>query len=383
MDDNVLGLFFTRGISLEMWVNRGLFEREKLLYEEHLKKSYFNKVFWFTYGTFDSDIAIKLKKDGKLHQDIYVFGMPSIFKIPMVGSWIYSVCLPVVQRKVLKKCMLFKSNQMDGSWSAILAAKLYRKYFINRTGFTLSLFGKRKKLSILKQCIIGIVERIAYRYADVNIVASDDDRRYLIDRYKLEDKKIHLIHNYIDTSLFMPQVSKRYTKKIIFVGRLDNQKNLFNLAAAVAKTSLELDIYGDGKLKNDLINYSCTLNAKVNFMGVVTNSELPAILNKYQYYILPSLYEGMPKTLLEAMACGCVCIGTKVSGIKEVLDDGVNGYLSDKTDTAGIVTAINSALGSHDLLRVSNSARRTVLEHFSLKQIVQKEHQLFHGILES
>ena len=99
MDDNVLGWFFTRGISLEMWVNRGLFEREKLLYEEHLKKSYFNKVFWFTYGTFDSDIAIKLKKDGKLHQDIYVFGMPSIFKIPMVGSWIYSVCLPVVQRK--------------------------------------------------------------------------------------------------------------------------------------------------------------------------------------------------------------------------------------------------------------------------------------------
>ena len=381
MKDSILGLFFTRGVSLETWLNQGLFEREKLLYEEHLKKSYFNKVFWFTYGNSDVDIARKLKKDGKLHQDIYVFEMPSIFKIPMVGSWIYSVCLPFIQKQDLKKCILYKSNQIDGSWSALLASKLYNKHFINRTGYTLSLFGKRKNLSFLKQCIIIIMERIAYRYADVNIVTSADDRRYLIDRYKLKDNRIHLIHNYIDTSLFRPQVSKRYTKKIIFVGRLDNQKNLFNLAAAVAKMGLELDIYGEGKLKNDLINYSRTLNAKVNFMGVVANSELPAILNKYQYYILPSLYEGMPKTLLEAMACGSVCIGTKVSGISEVLEHGVNGYLSNETDVVGIVTALKSALKSDDPQLISDNARRTILEHFSLQKIVEKELVLFQGVL--
>ena len=54
------------------------------------------------------------------------------------------------------------------------------------------------------------------------------------------------------------------------------------------------------------------MDVDVKFNGVVANDKLPDILNEYKYYILASNYEGMPKTLLEAMACGNLCIGTNV-----------------------------------------------------------------------
>ena len=103
-DSNNLALFFTRGVSLETWVSRGLFDREKLLYEEHLKKKYLDKVFWFTYGSSDKKIADSLKKEGKLHKDIYVFQKPWIFQVPKIGNWAYSLIVPFIRGREIKQC---------------------------------------------------------------------------------------------------------------------------------------------------------------------------------------------------------------------------------------------------------------------------------------
>ena len=62
-----LMLFFTRGVSLEIWLKSGLLEREKLIYEEHLNQGNLNKVYWLTYGCNDVSLSKKLKQDGKLH----------------------------------------------------------------------------------------------------------------------------------------------------------------------------------------------------------------------------------------------------------------------------------------------------------------------------
>lgn len=72
-------LFFTYGVSLKDWVDTGLFEREKQLYEEHLNRRYLKKVYWLTYGVGDSMLARKMKDDGRLHEDIDVLSMPHFF----------------------------------------------------------------------------------------------------------------------------------------------------------------------------------------------------------------------------------------------------------------------------------------------------------------
>ncbi|WP_421717192.1 glycosyltransferase family 4 protein [Arcobacter arenosus] len=373
----VLTLFFTRGVSLEIWINQGLFDREKLIYEGHLRERNLHKVYWITYGINDKELSEKLKRENKLNKNIEVLQMPKLLNIPKLGCYIYSFLLPFIYKDILKKSDILKTNQMDGSWSAILAKWIYKKKLIVRTGYTLSIFTKRQKVLKYKQIFIELVEKLAYRYADKSIVASCKDKRYLINKYKLEENQVSVIHNYIDTTLFRPLNFKRYESKIVFVGRLNEQKNLFNLIEAISKTRLTLDIYGQGELKEELIYFTQKLNANVNFMGVVTNNELPYILNKYKYYIITSHYEGMPKTLLEAMSCGCICIGTNVDGINEIIYDNINGYLIEDISVSSIFDVLKDLSDKNPI--ILDNGIKTIHENFSIKSIIIKENNIFNS----
>jgi len=75
----VLIVFFTRAVSLEVWLNKGLLDREKLVYEEYLKSGVFSKVYWITYGSNDNKISESLKDNKKMHTNINVVGMHSFF----------------------------------------------------------------------------------------------------------------------------------------------------------------------------------------------------------------------------------------------------------------------------------------------------------------
>ena len=236
-DSNNLALFFTRGVSLETWVSRGLFDREKLLYEEHLKKKYLDKVFWFTYGSSDKKIADSLKKEGKLHKDIYVFQKPWIFQVPKIGNWAYSLIVPFIRGREIKQCFLLKSNQMD-ALEQLFHQNYIGKPILNRTGFTLSL-GKRKGFSSIKQLGVKIVEGFSYKNADVSVVASVEDKEYLIDAYDLRRDQLRVIHNYIDTNLFKPIKCRKFSKKAVFIGRLEAQK-LFRVLKACSNAGLDL-----------------------------------------------------------------------------------------------------------------------------------------------
>ena len=377
----ILCLFFTRNASLETWIDSGLFEREKLLYHKHLNNGNFSKIYWLTYGSKDKKISKELIKMGELHSSIKVCQMPSFFNIPKTGSWFYSFLMPIIHWKVLRKVDYLKTNQMDGGWSAVLAKWIYKKPLIARTGYTQSIFLKRSGKNRLILWLSSLVESVVYRFCDIAIVASYQDKEYLLDKYRLMDDKVTVIPNYIDITKFHPLDSKKYVDRLIFVGRLNKQKNLFGLIDAVSKANVILDIFGDGELKEKLKLYAIENSVTVNFMGIVPNSELPQTLNHYRYFIIPSFYEGMPKALLEAMACGLVCIGTDVSGINEVIDDNINGFLSKGVDAMSIYDSIVLATESNyeKLNTISESAFKLIKKDYSLEAIVSIEKETFYA----
>jgi len=367
-----LALFFTRGVSLKLWFDTGLFDREKQLYEEHLRRGHFEKVYWLTYGKEDAGLAKQLKLSGQLDPRIEVLPMSRLF----CGHWgtlLYSFLMPVIHFFRLSSCDIFKTNQMDGSWTAVLAKWLHRKPLVVRSGYTWSLLRRIRNAPKRKQKLIGLIEHFAYNNATIAVVTSKRQARYISERYSVSEENVRVIPNYINTQLFTPMEStNKYADRIIFVGRLNEVKNLFNLIEAIAQTHLTLDIYGRGDIRNELEARSKKLNAKVNFMGVVPNNELPNVLNRYQYYILPSFYEAMPKSLLEALACGLVCIGTNVGGISEVIEDGVSGYLAEGTQPGALVEVIKRATQlPHDSV-IAEGIRR-VRNNFSLETIVERE----------
>ncbi len=270
---------------------------------------------------------------------------------------------------------VYKSNQISGGDVALRAARRAKARFIARCGYLLSEFQANKfgpTSSDAQQA--RRLEAEVFRGADRVVVTTAAMSASAIDKHGLDATKVRVIPNYVEIERFRPQpTNDAKSFRIGFVGRLDMQKNLSTLLEAVAGLDVELLLVGYGPLRPQLEKMAESSKTAVKFFGNRPNLELPAILNSCDLFILPSLYEGHPKALLEAMACGLPVIGTRVPGIQELIRHGDSGLLCE-TDAESIRTAIQRALGDSDLRkRLGASARKYVEENFSLKRIVGLE----------
>jgi glycosyltransferase involved in cell wall biosynthesis len=381
MSNSILILFFTRNVSLKLWVDSGLFEREKVIYERHLVNNNFKKIYWITYGSADKRLADLLKKSGRLHSNIHICQMPKAFNIPKLGSYLYSFFIPFYYKKILLKSSLLKTNQIDGSWSAVISKCLYKKPLIIRTGYTASHLECTKKYNSLICKKFRFIERLVYKYSDFSIVSSNESNQYVKKKYCIDKAKIVTLYNYINLEDFRPRHKEEKSNRILFVGRLNMQKNLFNLIQAISNTGLTLDIYGSGELERELHDFVLANNVAVNFCGVKSNIELARIYNKYRYYILPSVVEGMPKTLLEAMSSGCLCIGTNVPGINEIIRNGETGILAKSTSVEDLTDAIHRAVSEQDKNTIISKSVCFIHEMCDVNKIVEKEYRIMSKLI--
>jgi glycosyltransferase involved in cell wall biosynthesis len=120
----------------------------------------------------------------------------------------------------------------------------------------------------------------------------------------------------------------------------------------------------------------------VRFLGNQAHAKLPQHFNAAEVVVLPSLYEGHPKVLLEAMACGRPVIGTNVQGIREIIQHGKTGWLCN-TDSDSIRTAIQELMRCPRLrAQLGHNARQYTLKHVSLDHIVDMELTLLRSVVE-
>lgn len=369
-----LVLFFTFGVSAKQWSKQGLLDREKILYEQLLKSGAVDKICWITYGTADKEI------EKELEQGIEIIPMPGIFN-SRIGMYLYSFLIPLIHYGSLKEMDILKTNQMSGSWAAVLTRGLHKKKLIVRTGYTLSRDVYKNNYSDLKIFLAKFIERLSYSFSDGIITSSHSGLTYIKERYKLSGIET-VIPNYVDANLFRPlqNISKK-KNSICFVGRLSREKNLSALLEAISGLECSLTIIGSGNLESELRSLADRHNINVSFVGSVANNKLPSILNEHELFILPSLYEGMPKALLEAMSCAMPCIGTDVQGINDLIDHGKNGYLCS-TDPQAIRSAISDAFNDREKREaVGQNARDKVLRNFSIDKILEKEAGLYRELL--
>lgn len=374
----IISLFFTRGISLEIWALSGLLYREKILYEQLLTSGVLCKVYWITYGKDDYHLSLELKSKGLLNENIHVIGIPRYFKILEKFSFLYSLVIPFLHFKILKESHLFKTNQMDGSWAALIAKLLFQKPFILRAGYTLS--KSEMAQGKIKHVASMLVERIMYSFSDWAIVTSLHDKFYVESSYRV--KRLHVIPNYVDTKNFRNKNNPRRSNSLLYVGRLSPDKNLFNLIEAVSKVGFSLDIYGSGPLKKELEFFSSSLIANVKFHNPVPNSSLVDIYNNHSFYVLVSPKEGMPKTLIEAMACGCVCIGTNVEGINEIIVDDLNGLLIDDISVDSVAKKLKEIKSKKysDFINLIEQSESFAHNNYSLNAVLRKEAILLRSV---
>lgn len=140
----------------------------------------------------------------------------------------------------------------------------------------------------------------------------------------------------------------------------------------------KLLLVGEGQMRKNLEQYvsSQQLARHIIFMG--ERNDVPLILNASDLFVLPSLREGMPGALMEAMAAGLPCIATEIDGCKELIENGKNGLLVPQKDSQALSMAILSLILDPILsARLGKEAQKTIEEEFSLKKMVERIDRLY------
>jgi glycosyltransferase involved in cell wall biosynthesis len=365
-----IALFFSYNVSLSVWGDLGMISRESRIWSFFCKD--FLKTVFITYGNKDEYRLLK--------------GFPNVTLLNNkwhLHPFLYSIALSFLYKKELKNIDIYKVNQLSGALPAIISKILYKKKLIIRCGFQLSLFFKKQKENIIKIFLALVLERIAYYLADIIIVTSHEDREYITTNHKIKSDKIRIIPNGIDTELFNKLDDiKKERGRILFVGRLIKQKNLFSLLEALKGIKgVYLVIIGKGYLKEELMHKVEEYEINVKFIDSVRNEDLPIEYNKSELFILPSLFEGNPKVLLEAMACGLPVICTDVTGINSIIKHNINGFLCNP-DSMDINNAILTLISDDKVRRrLGDKARESVLREFSLDKVIEIEHQYIEELM--
>ena len=163
----------------------------------------------------------------------------------------------------------------------------------------------------------------------------------------------------VDVKKFTPKIKIEVNTKVklLFVGRLVNQKGIDVLLDALykldSKNLWSLNIVGDGPLK-EILNESVfrlKLENNVNFLGWKDRNDLPSIYKENDILILPSRDEGMPNVMLEAMASSLPIIGSRVSGMDQVIINNKNGLLVKPGDSDELHYAIKKLINNKDNIR--------------------------------
>ena len=137
---------------------------------------------------------------------------------------------------------------------------------------------------------------------------------------------------------------------IVSVGRLAEQKGYQYLIEAIALVkdqirNIKVYILGEGEDKNELLTQrdSLGLSNQIEFLGLVPQDQVPAILTKCDLFVLASLWEGLPTVVLEAMAVKVPVIATEIPGTNELVQDGITGWLVPPKDPKSLAQAIFNA----------------------------------------
>lgn len=263
-------------------------------------------------------------------------------------------------------------------------------------GYLLGLYGEKRTVSLqtVSKCMRHpSISRFVLRRFHALIAGAEDIKKYLLAHLGSRSG-IEVVHNWVDFSkrgsLPEPGVVKarlNLQDKLVIgcVGRLHPQKGQIYLIEAFAQIAKEIPnsmlmLVGEGAERATLEQRVDQLGLcdRVAFIGEVTGSGYNDMFAAMDIYVQPSLFEGLPRTLLDAMYYGKAIVASDINGNSEAIVSNRTGILVPSADAAALVVAIEK-LANDDKYReeLGAAAAQYVREHFEMrKQLGRIEHIL-------
>ncbi len=238
-------------------------------------------------------------------------------------------------------------------------------------------------------------EKFLTDQVNATISVSQSNQRDGIERFHM--KRSRVINYGIDLQRFNPdrpmndlrtELGIEPGKTVVgYLVRMTVQKDPFTLVRAVAevaKTTRDIQFLfiGDGDLKQASIDLAKELNVTDMIKFHAFRTDIPEVLNTFDIYTLPSLWEGLPIGMLEAMAMRKAIVATPVDGSKEAILEGQNGLLVPCKSHEELAAAILRLHESKEMQRVlGENARQTVESTFDVRMMVQNNENLYRELL--
>ena len=364
-------LVFTFGVSLKDWLETGLLSREIKLYEEIAK----NENITFTFLTFGD------KSDTELIQNKSISVIPVYQYIKKSKNtyvnFIKSFWIPFLIKNKIPKSHLIKTNQLFGSWIAIILKKILKITLFVRTGFNPYEFKVIEKKAFKIRVFYFLLIKISYIFCDIFTVTSNSDKKN-IQNISKKSEKLFLHRNFI-TNLSFKDYEDRYEYKIFSVGRLIDQKNFKKLIELFSDSIFEVNIAGDGPDREALLNYAEKKNCNLKLLGQIENKELLKYYTNYKFFLSTSNYEGNPKALLEAMASGCIVFTTKNKNSLEIIENNKNGFFIESNN---ISNKVENLLENPELAKkIIENGYETIRKNYLIEKIIEDEIRIYNSLI--
>lgn len=242
-----------------------------------------------------------------------------------------------------------------------------------------------------KRWLLAQVERMTTRLTTKIICVSEHDRELALQFTVAAPQNLVVIHNGIDPVPFLQASGARVQQELklkggpvlTFVGRLAPPKDLLTLLKAFERIrGGSLILVGDGPLRLQVEQFvrRRSLNDRVALLGART--DIPEILAASDVFVLPSRWEGLPLTIIEAMMAGLPVIATRVGGVSELVEDGVTGFLVPPRDPVALAKAIQKLFDDEELrLKMSQAGRKKALREFTLDRMLAETQRVYEEVL--
>jgi glycosyltransferase involved in cell wall biosynthesis len=234
----------------------------------------------------------------------------------------------------------------------------------------------------------GVKRRIEKEFVlgfDYDAVISVNNEH--VDLLETGHDNVHPIPNGVDLDRF--DVDEERTQDVLFLGRLAPKKRVSDLIEAFAQIEDEypesmLRIVGTGPKREGLEEQVASLGieSRVSFEGRVPNEAIPGYYASAGVFVLPSVWEGHPLTLLEAWAASTPVIASSVEGIEEFVEHRETGYLVPSESPEELADALRATLDNPEEAIVwGANARELVEEEYSWEGVADRTYKLYQSLL--